>query len=278
MRWSRPAISALGIAALALGLAACGGGPSVTTSTSTSSTTSSTSSTTLPATTGTGSTGGTGATGTTGSSTTTTAPLPASQAMAAARAALLTRADLPASWTSTPSSSNSGTGLKHSEQVQLAQCLGVPLSDISYNPPEVNSPEFAGPGGLPSVNDGIQVFPSAAVAKLQFDTLMSPQTPHCLTQVFVSDEAQLEASFPSGSKVTGVSVTTVPFAPLADRSIALLLRFTVAAGGQTYKVAGTLIAVLDGRFGITLEGTNLTQPMSSTYLHELAALNVSRLG
>jgi hypothetical protein len=196
--------------------------------------------------------------------------------MTAARAALLTRADLPTSWTSTPSSNSSG-GFGHAQQVQLAHCLGVPVSEISYNPPEVDSPEFDGPGGLPSVDDGIQVFPNAAIARQQFNTLVSPQTPQCLTDVFTSNESELEQSLPAGSTISRLTTTTIPFTPLADASTGLLVRFTVTAQGQSLGFAISLIAVLDGRFGITLEGTNETSPMSPSYLHRLAALNVSRL-
>jgi hypothetical protein len=183
---------------------------------------------------------------------------------------------MPTGWTSTPSSNSSG-GFGHAQQVQIAECLGVPVSEISYNPPEADSPEFDGPNGLPSVDDGIQVFPNATIAQQQFNTLDSARTPQCLTEVFTANESQLEKTMPAGSKISRLTTTTIPFTTLADGSTALLIRFTVTAQGQSLGFAISLIAVLDGRFGITLEGTNETSPMSPSYLHGLAALNVSRL-
>jgi hypothetical protein len=279
MRRHLLATALTGLTGLAFGVAGCGASTSTGSSNTTTSTptTSSASTTTISQTGSTGTTGAigtTGATGATGSATTTT--LSSSQAITAARAALLTRADVPASWTSTPATGNSG-GLTHAQQVQIAQCLGVPLSEIAYNPPEVDSPEFDGPGGLPSIDDAIQVFPTAAIARQQFNMLLSPRTPQCLTEVFIASESQLKKTLPAGSTISKLTTTTIPFAQLADGSAGLLIRFTVTVQDRNVGFALSLIAVLDGRYGITLEATNETSPMSPSYLHGLAAINVSRL-
>jgi len=71
---------------------------------------------------------------------------------------LLVLSDLPSGWTSTKSSNNNSS---FPGAAQLASCLGVPKSIITNNPPTASSPEFDSKNHLQSVNDSVQIYPSA---------------------------------------------------------------------------------------------------------------------
>ncbi len=78
--------------------------------------------------------------------------------LAQAKKSLLVLGDMPKTWTA---SASSGGNAPTPAAAQLARCLGVPLKEVNDNPPTVSSKDFNGPGDVQSVQDSIEVFPTA---------------------------------------------------------------------------------------------------------------------
>ena len=193
-----------------------------------------------------------GTTSTTGVSTTTDAD------QAKAQAALLTLSDLPAGWTASPSSSSDNSGIGGSGPTQLASCLGVSPATLDSNPPKADSPTFSDPNGANTVDDQVQVFPTAAAAATDFSLFSSPKTPSCMTQLFNGPlKSAFTANLQAGQTLVSVTTAAKPFPAIADHSGDVEVTFVVAMSGLNVKVFLDLIVVTKGRSETTL---TLTQP------------------
>jgi hypothetical protein len=113
---------------------------------------------------------------------------------AQARKALVVLSDLPAGWTSSPSTSSGGGNFTGAPQ--LARCIGVPTQLIVSAPPKVDSPQFQDKSGTQVVQDAISIYPSAKYAQQEFAAVSSRKTPACIGELF------------NGASVTGGASTT----------------------------------------------------------------------
>jgi hypothetical protein len=155
-------------------------------------------------------------------------------AVAEGRKSLLVRSDFPKGWT-TSSSSSSGNNLGNK---QLAACLGVPVSEINFNAPTANSPEFDQNSTGLSVNDDVKIFPSVKVANEQFALFASPKSPVCIARAFNSPavKQQLAKGFGAGMTVGTITATSLKRPSVALKAVALGLNIPIKDNGKTIPV------------------------------------------
>jgi len=188
---------------------------------------------------------------------------------AQAKKALLELSDLPAGWTSSPSSS-SGAG-SFSGAPQLASCIGVPTQLIVTTPPEVDSPQFENRGGTQIVQDSISIYPSAKYARQEFAAVSSRKTPGCISAL-LNDV--------SGSGLAGGSAgsASVKRLPSASGTAAFSVDTTVKAQGR----AGThthleLVYLVRGQWGDALTLLDVGSSPSPALVAHLVSVAQSRL-
>jgi hypothetical protein len=164
--------------------------------------------------------------------------------LAQARRALLVLSDLPKGWKASKSSNDNSPvpGL-----AQLAHCLGLPLSEVDDNPPSVSSPEFDSRDHLESVDDMVEVFPSAKAARADFESLASPKAPGCLAANFNGpSRSQIATSFGPTAKVGSIAVVRTPSADYAPHELNYTLFFPITTKGITLNFEITQVAYVKG--------------------------------
>jgi hypothetical protein len=160
--------------------------------------------------------------------------------------ALLVLSDMPKGWTSSKSSSNNNSPFPGA--AQLATCIGVPTSVITYNAPSVSSPEFDSKNQQLSAQDSVQDYPSPRAAQADFASLANAKTPGCMTQdLNGSGKAEFDAQVGNGLTVGSVTVTKTPESDYAPRTTNFTMFFPVTQKGVTINVELTLIDYVKGR-------------------------------
>ncbi len=209
-----------------------------------------------------------GAAGAAGSSTTRSE-------VAQAKKHLLVLRDLPAGWTSMPSS-NGNSSIPGA--AQLATCVGVSTKVIDDNPPSANSPDFQSANKLMTVSDSIAVSPSVKSAKADYDSLANAKTPSCLTTVLNgTTKATLVAEFGSGATIGTIQVTRSPNTDFAGHQANFTAYLPVTVQGQTLNVELTVVDYLKGTTNETVTFTSLQSPFPTALSKQLTALAVKRL-
>ena len=191
---------------------------------------------------------------------------------AQAKKALLVLSDLPAGWTSSPSSSPSSGAGSFTGAPQLASCIGVPTQLIVTTLPEVNSPQFQNRGGSQIVQNSISIYPSAKYARQEFAAVSSRKTPGCISAL-LNDV--------SGSGLGGGSAgsASVKRLPSANGTAAYSVDTTVTSQGAG---AGThthheLVYLVRGQRGDALTVISLGSSPSPALVARLVSVAQSRL-
>jgi hypothetical protein len=191
---------------------------------------------------------------------------------AQAKKALLVLHDMPAGWTSSPSStSNSGnfTGAP-----QLASCLGVPRQIVEDNPPEVDSPQFANKAGTQQVQDSISIFPSARFAQEEYAAVSSRKAPGCI-HTLVNGSLKSSLTGNSGASASSMTVTKVAS---PHGTTAFDMDTTVATQGLNVPVRLQLVFFVRGQLGDAVELSSYgSSPLPPSLVQHLTALAQSRL-
>jgi hypothetical protein len=200
-------------------------------------------------------------------STTTTQKPTTDRALAAS--AVLTLADLPAGWTAKPYVASSAPALER----DLATCLNVPISAIDTDlAPHADSDEFSQPGAgsayVPTLNNGVAIYPSAAKASVILDTAGKPNFPSCTAKGLANELRR------QGLDGVSASAKLLPIARIGDRSIAI--QALLMAGPVTSQV--DLLFAQHGRsIAFIVSGSGLG-PADPKLEAALLAKVVARLG
>jgi hypothetical protein len=193
---------------------------------------------------------------------------------AQAKKALLVLSDLPAGWTSSPSS---GTGAgSFTGAPQLARCLGVPRQIIALVPPEINSALMSNQGGTVMLQDNISIYPSAKFAEEEYDAISSRAAPGCLHTLLNSTlSSGLTAGSGSGAAARSMSVTKTAS---PKGTTAFDLDTTLTGQGTSVPVRLELVFFVRRGLGDALGFTSYgsSKPSPSLVQH-LTALAQSRL-
>jgi hypothetical protein len=195
--------------------------------------------------------------------------------MAAAKKSLLVLSDMPKGWTSTKSSSDNSAipGSK-----QMAHCLGVPVSQITDSPPTANSREFDSKNGLLSVNDSVEVFPSAKAARADIASAESQKAPECLSANFNGpSKALLQSQFGSGVSVGSIKVARNPVTYYAPHTTNITLFLPVTQQGQTINLTISEVVFVKGQEEQTVTLTSAQSQFPVSLSQRLTALAVGRL-
>ena len=192
---------------------------------------------------------------------------------------LLLLTDLPAGWTSTPDSDASDNGgLGNDGEAQLAACLGVSASRLDANPPEADSPEFTSANQAETVDDEVEVFPTAAAAASDFSIFDLPETPHCLSQLFNGPfKSDITSGLEAGQTLVSLTAASRSFPAIGMHSADVEITFVIRQSGVDIKVSVDLIVVTQGRSETQL---TLTAPQTASLPQlgpDLARVAVSRM-
>jgi hypothetical protein len=166
-----------------------------------------------------------------------------------ARSIVLHRADLPASFRSTPSSGN----------------LGKPPSCKGFKPDEsdltllgrAESPEFDVAGNPPLVSSDADVWLSAAQARSAFDRVVRPGLSECLFKLFA---AGLKANAAKGVRYVPVSHSLKPLPGLGEQAAHVRLVFTGIAGSIRIPLISDYYAIRKGRVTVLVTTLDLRTP------------------
>lgn len=200
-------------------------------------------------------------------------------AVALAREALITRADFPTGWTTSPStgSSNSSLGVN-----QIASCLHVPAAEVNYNPPTANSPTFSDNSEGLQIDDDVNVFPSTAVAEQQFGIYSSPRTPSCLAATFnvASFKASIASGIGGGAKIGTVVAVKAATPKVANESTALQLDIPFTYKAKAYTMTLTMVIIMSSskKEGAQLVFTSaIGLPFAASLVAHLETVTAQRL-
>jgi len=196
--------------------------------------------------------------------------------LAQARKALLVLGDMAKGWKSSKSSNNNSPT---PDAAQLAACLGVPVSVVNDNPPTVYSPDFNGKDDLQTVDDSIEVFPSAKAARDDLATASSPKAPGCLTANFNTPAAksQLMKVFGAGTKVGTAVVTRTPSADYAPHTTNITIYMPITTHGETLNLETTEVGFVKGDEEQILVFESVQTPFPTALSRRLTALAYKRL-
>lgn len=200
---------------------------------------------------------------------------------AAAVAASLRLQDFPTGWTSSPS--NSGPNVPTADS-ELAKCLGVPVSELNHKgPADYDSPDFSDADGN-TVSDSISYAATLEKIHHQYSLFAGPNVPGCLTTAlksyldYVIKHPQSPSdSLPSGVTLGQATVARMSFPNYGDATTGYRVTIPISAQGQTFDVNVDLIVLTKGRVGVELDFIGTTSPFPADQEQHYAQLVVSRL-
>ena len=196
--------------------------------------------------------------------------------LARARKSLLVLKDMPKGWTSSKAENNNSPT---PDAAQLAACLGVPLSIVNDNPPTVYSPNFKSKHDLQTVDDSIELFPSARAARVDLSTASSPKAPACLTTNFNTPAArsQLKHAFGSGASIGTAVVTRTPVSDYAPHTVNITIFIPITAHDVTINLETTELGFVQGDEEQVMVLNSVQTPFPTALSRRLTALAHKRL-
>ncbi len=196
--------------------------------------------------------------------------------LAQAKKSLLVLSDMPASWTASKSSSNSSPT---PDAAELARCLGVPLKAVEDTPPTVDSKAFNSKGDLETVQDSIEVFPTAKAAQADLTVAKSPKAPTCFTEAFNSVDArsQLASAFGANAAIGRLVVTRTPTSDYAPHTVNITIYFPVTINGVAINLEFAEVGFVKGNEEQQLILTSIQQPFSTSLSRHLTTVAAARL-
>lgn len=204
--------------------------------------------------------------------------------MAAAADANLKSSDFPSGWTSKPHDSSKSDSDKVFDQ-QIADCLGVPVAEISKEgPANVDSPDFSDPDGNATISSSVSYLASSDLAKSKFTLYNGAKVPQCLGLAFsgvMKDSIQNPKpgtdTLPPGTTVGDAKVDKLSLPSMGDESVAYRLVVPIDVSGQKINLTIDFAVIRKGRVGITttFQGTN--SPVSAADEQKYSAAVVGRV-
>ena len=191
--------------------------------------------------------------------------------LAKAKKSLLVLSDMPKSWTA---SATSGGNSPTPNPAQLARCLGVPLSVVNDNPPTVSSRTFNSKQDLQTVEDQIEVFPTAKAAQADLAVAANPKAPECFTTDFNSPAArsQLESSFGSDAAIGKLEVTRTPVSDYGPHTVNITIYFPVTTNGVAINIEFAEVGFVKGNEEQLLTLSSVQSPFPVSLSRHLTAL------
>jgi hypothetical protein len=197
--------------------------------------------------------------------------------LAVAKGAVLTKADLPAGFDSTPYSSSDD--LPDSAKLALANCLNTKVSLFNDQPGEqvAHSDDFSQDNI--SISNEVDVYPKKSDVDPGYNALTNAKAPQCLSDLFKAAVTTPQTGDTTPPPTVGNITVTKLDVNSGDRSVGYRATIPLTtADGQTGTIYTDLFAAQKGRAVVNLIAQNINQPYDNAT--ETALLNkvVGRLG
>ncbi len=196
--------------------------------------------------------------------------------LAQAKKSLLVLSDMPKTWTASTSSNNSSPT---PDATELASCLGVPLKEIDDTPPTVSSKAFNSKEDLETVQDSIEVFPTATAAQADLAVASNRKAPKCFTEAFNSVDArsQLASAFGGNAAIGKLEVTRTPTSDYAPHTVNITIYFPVTSNGVAINLEIVEVGFVKGNEEQQIVLTSVQGPISPSLSRRLTSLAEARL-
>ncbi|HEX4493615.1 MAG TPA: hypothetical protein VH914_20600 [Acidimicrobiia bacterium] len=191
--------------------------------------------------------------------------------LSAAKASVLTAADLP-SYFAKPYQASNDTPV--AVRQQFAKCLNVSTTIFDDTPgaQRAHSPVFT--KNSSSLASSVEIDPKTSQIDQGWSELTNPKITQCLQQLF---EATTKLSAPTG--VTFGPTTVTKFSPgIGGRSIGYTAQLTATSGGTAMTFYVDLLFVARDRAGVELEAFSTGEPFDRTTETSLAKKMNDRIG
>lgn len=200
---------------------------------------------------------------------------------AAAEAAALKLADLPAGWTATPATK---TPDAPGVDAQLATCLGVSVAELDKSGPADFKSDDLSDANNNTVSNSVGYAPSADQAKKEFAIFKDPKVPGCLGTAlsnFLTYQIKHPTN-PSDSIPDSVSFGTPTVAPLSvatvgDQTAAYRVTIPVTALGQTVNAYADFLIAVKGRVGVEMDFEAVGKPFPADQEQQYLQKVIGRL-
>ena len=187
--------------------------------------------------------------------------------------ALLRRSDMPAGWTSSPSSNGGSNNFPGA--ATLASCIGVPSKLIESNPPQVNSPNFHSKDQTLEVDDNVSVFPSARYAAAEYAAISNAKTAGCMSTLMNGTfKAQISASAGNGADVGAITITR---ARAPRGTTAYLMGIPITSQGVVVQLHLVIAYFIKGPYGQNIVFDGYGTPFPAALQQHLISVAQSRL-
>jgi hypothetical protein len=185
---------------------------------------------------------------------------------AQAKKHLLVLSDMPKGWSTEKGTNNNSGSNNFPGAKQLAGCIGVPVSLITSNPPQANSPYFENKSGSLEVQDTVSVFPSAKNAQAQYRAIDNAKTPSCVASIMNTGtyKSQIAAAAGEGTEIGTITVTEASPANFASNTAGFTLNIPFTSQGVNVTAMITAVYFVKGKLGqqITFNSYGTTFPAS----------------
>ena len=178
---------------------------------------------------------------------------------------VLKQSDLPEGWTPVPEPEGSADEGKRLEDT-FAQCLGV---EPPAEQPSAESPEFVS-GTLTQVSAGVELAPSAAVARQELARLEGRKALECVARQFDASQAD------SGLDFAPSRAQELDFPDLGDGTVAIRITTLLTNEGQQITIYADIVSMIKGRVELTVYFLKGFQPFPRDLADSLARRLVAR--
>ena len=183
----------------------------------------------------------------------------------------LTAKDLPAGWTATPATPDSG-GDAARAQAQIAACVGG-RNTYPDSAGVTQSPNFS--QGEATISSQVTAYKSQQDVDSDVAMLSSPKIDSCYA---TEAKAQAAGSLPAGATISAVSVHVTPHPSGEPSNVAAMVvgTISVTANGQHVTVYDTSALIGGPKIEIDVDFENIGQPLPGALQDRLIAVVASR--
>jgi hypothetical protein len=198
--------------------------------------------------------------------------------LALAKQGLVVLSDFPTGWKASGKITSGSGSSADVPSDKIAACLGVPKAEISAQWPTENSPDFGNASGASTVDDEVQVFPTAARARTDFSTFSNARTPGCVESVLGPVLRQAaEKGGGAGASVGTITATRQSFPAVGDQSGEIELQVPLKASSVHITLYIDLVVITEGRLETTLSLDGTGSPFDQTLAEQLASAAVRHM-
>ena len=193
---------------------------------------------------------------------------------AAAEAALLTVADLPAGWTEAPADGDADAALAAS----LAACVGVDGDVISAADATATADRFAAPDGTASISQHVGVLAVEGDARTVVAFTAEPAVPACFEAAYAEFAGEaLAGELDEGAQFGAPVASRLQVGSAGDATQAIRVTVPVTGDPTTAEVTIDHVVVRNGRSLTTITFASIAAPTTVESIDAVTAVAAERL-